>query len=120
MGIILFNFKIESSPISLFIRARETKNKFFGLILLQTQASLQSHHSMQYIHLKYMYEDFLFHSKSVHFLHIYPAMWRSTEKTGFVLFSVTLLFFAIPTALENIQRIKKENEKYHLRHIPTR
>lgn len=67
-----------------------------------------------------MYDDFLFHSKSVHFLHIYPAMWRSTEKTGFVLFSVTSVFFAIPTALENIQRIKKENEKYHLRHIPTR
>lgn len=55
-----------------------------------------------------MYEDFLFHSKSVRFLHIYPAMWRSTEKTGFVLFSVTSLFFAIPTALENIQRIRKK------------
>lgn len=55
-----------------------------------------------------MYEDFLFHSKSVHFLHIYPAMWRSTEKTGFVLFSVTSVFFAIPTALENIQRKRKK------------
>lgn len=68
-----------------FISARETKHNIFGLILLQIQASLLSHYamvnSMQYIHLKY--DDFLSHSKSVLFLHIYPAMWRSTEKTKF-------------------------------------
>lgn len=42
------------------------------------------------------------------------------KKPSFVLFSVTSLSFAIPTAFENIQRIKKENEKHQLGHIPTR
>lgn len=105
-----------------FISARETKHNIFGLILLQIQASLLSHYamvnSMQYIHLKY--DDFYL-TLRVYFFYTFTLQCGEVQKKpSLVLFSVKSLSFAIPTAFENIQRIKKKKKKYQLRHIPTR